>query len=187
MKKFNLANLQQALQNKNVIVRIIISWILIIGVYTVTRFYQIQINASTSLPQTYWFVHVGDKTLHTGDYVVAKFHDQRMVNPDDYEFVVKQIAGMPEDIIAAHKMTVQMNLKNHLWITWIYDINGQSFFVYNRLRRNVFTPLAESNIVIPNNCYFTHGTQQPTFDSRYKEFGFICESQIYGKAYPIFD
>lgn len=187
MKKFNLTKLQQALQNKQVIIRIIISWVLIIAVYTVTRFYQVQINSSTSLPQTFWFVHVGDKTLHTGDYVVAKFHDYRMTNPDDYEFVVKQIAGVPNDTVTTHQMAIQESLKNYLWITWIYEINGQSFFVYNRLKHNIFTPLTESSVVVPDNCYFAHGTQQPTFDSRYKEFGFICESQIYGRAYPIFN
>lgn len=187
MKKPDLTKLRQALRSKRIIIRILLSWVLIISVYTVTRFYQVQINVSTSLPQKYWFVHVNDKTLHKGDYVVAKFHDYRMSNPDDYEFVAKQIAGMPGDTVITHKMNIQDNLKNNLWITWIYEVNGKSFFVYNRLRRNIFTPLTESDVVVPDKCYFAHGTQQPTFDSRYKEFGFICESQIYGRAYPIFD
>ncbi len=184
--KQNLINPQQALQDKKVILKILTSWVLIIGVYAITRFYQVQINASTSLPQTYWSVHVGDKTLHAGDYVVAKFHDHRMANPDDYEFVVKQISGMPNDTVVVHKMNVPEKLNNYPWITWIYEVNGQSFFVYNRLNRNTFLPLSESNVVIPDKCYFVHGTHQPTYDSRYKEFGFICDSQIYGRAYPIF-
>lgn len=179
--------MQAQLNKKRLLIHIAIAWSLIISIYITTRYYQIKINGSTSLPQKLWLVHIDDTNLNYGDYVVAKFHDYRMPNPADYELVVKQIGGMPTDEIYVENKSSTHWLNNKVGRMVIsYKVRDKEYPVYNMLSGYYFTPLTSDNLEIPNKCYFANGTQQPTFDSRYKEFGFICESQIYGKAYPIF-
>lgn len=179
----------QALPNKKrLLTQIALVWSIIIGLYTVTRYYQIKLNGSSSLPQKLWLVHVGDTDLHYGDYVVAKFHDYRMLNPVDYMFVIKQVGGMPYDqLYVESKSSTKMMSYTVGRMVSSYMIRDKEYPVYDMLSGYKFTPLTTTDMMIPNKCYFGHGTQQPTFDSRYKEFGLICESQIYGKAYPIFN
>jgi type IV secretory pathway protease TraF len=68
----------------------------------------------------------------------------------------------------------------------MYDLSTGSYPVFDSLSGNHFNPLTTVNMIIPADCYFVHGQQQPSFDSRYKEFGLICKQQIYGKTYPVF-
>lgn len=161
-------------------------WMLLIGGYVTSRYYQIKRNVSPSMKETLWLVKVGDRNIKRGDYIVAKFHDFRMQDPYDYEFIVKQIGGMAGDHIY---VTKQMGVIKQLPVpnkySWIYTVNNESYPVFNYLGMHKFTPLTTTDLVIPQNYLFVHGNSNPTFDSRYKEFGLISESQIFGKAYPI--
>ena len=172
---------------KNLILLIGIGWGVLLFGYVISRYYQIEWNASTSMPQKLWVTHVGDTKLKVGDYVVIKFHDFRMLNPHDYEYVVKQVGGVAGDLIMVRKWngykdgTPQPN-KNIL----IYVLPTGTYQVFDIISGNHFTPLTTVNMTIPEGCYFLHGQQHPSFDSRYKEFGLICKKQIYGRTYPIF-
>ena len=153
---------------------ILIVWSIVIGLPILWEHYRVQINTTASMSQTLWFVKMGQKTLNTGDYLTARVHDSRA--PDGvYENVVKQIGGVSGDAVQVKQTATTTTL----------TVNGNEYLVHKVLSGFLVTPLTESDITIPNGCYFVHGQSNPTFDSRYKEFGFICESQIYGKAYPI--
>lgn len=139
------------------------------------------------MPQRLWFVEIGNKKLKVDDYVAIKFHDWRMTNPKDYEYVVKQIGGIAGDkIIAKDWVVYTEGVPYPNKTSFLYILNGDLYPVYDELSGNRFSPLTTRDLVIPQGCYFLHGQHDPTFDSRYKEFGLICESQIYGKAHPIF-
>lgn len=157
---------------------ILLVWLVILGLSTLWEHYRIQINTTTSMPQTAWFTVVGEKKLSVGDYVTARVHDSR-APADRFENVVKQIGGLSGD-----KITICASKKNNVWS--VLTVNGSIYEAHKWLSGYPVNPLSESSIIIPKGCYFVHGQTNPTFDSRYKEFGLVCESQIYGKAYPIF-
>ena len=197
---------------KKVISTTIVVWVLLIGVYILSCYYQLQLNVTDSMPQRLWITHVGDKKIKNGDYVVIKFHDARMRILDDYEYIVKQVGGVGGDVIEVEQLPSNNSTLNLDTLGFKQSgINFQSiagilkvtkpekvsryhvsryrvsrYPVYKMLSNYLFTPLTDHKIVIPHGWYFLHGQHQPTFDSRYKEFGLICESQIYGKSYPIF-
>ncbi len=166
---------------------ILVIWAFILGLYGITRYYQLQWNATTSMPQKLWLVAVGNKSLKVDDYVVFRFHDFRMPESADFEYVVKQIGGAVDD-----KITVKVMDGNAEGMPYpnkkklIYILQDGMYTVYETLSNNHFTPLTTHDMVIPQGCYFVHGLHHPSFDSRYKEFGLMCDKQIFGKAYPIF-
>lgn len=162
---------------KSILLTTLIVWSTIIIIYFISRFYQTQWNSTTSMPQKLWITHVGDKNLKRNDYVVFMFHDYRMQDAEDFEYVVKQIGAISGDTIVVKR--------NKSGISYILP-DGSTYSVFATLLGNYFTPLTYKNLIIPKGCYFVHGQHNPTFDSRYKEFGLVCEGQIYGKTYPIF-
>ena len=188
-------NLIKRLNNKPLLLKVgvavIFSWGILIALYLVLPYYQLQINLSTSLPQRFWIVHIGDKQIQAGDYIVFKFHDKRMAL-NNYEDVVKQVSGVAGDIVEAMPVTVATTeVINVLKVTHRKTTKPQLpeyliYPVYQILSGYHFTPLTLTRLVIPQGCYFVHGNQQPTFDSRYQEMGFVCAKQIYGRAYPLF-
>ena len=166
---------------------ILVIWVVILGLYGITRYYQLQWNATTSMPQKLWLVAVGNKHLKVDDYVVFKFHDFRMAESADFEYVVKQVGGVVDDKITVKVLDGNANRMPYLNKTsLIYILHGEMYPVYATLSNNNFTPLTTHDMVIPKGCYFVHGLHHPSFDSRYKEFGLMCDKQIFGKAYPIF-
>ena len=157
---------------------LLLLWTPLIAGYSITRFYQLMWNPSTSMPEKLWLVKLDEREVKNNDYIVFKFHDYRMEDPFEYEFVVKQIAGSGGDKLTVHK-TAMPN------INWTYTLPEGSYPVYNKLSSYQFTPLTTSDLQIPAGYFFVHGNSQPSFDSRYREFGLVAKAQIYGKAYPL--
>lgn len=173
--------------SKKVLKNILAVWIIILTIYGVSRYYQLNWNYSSSLPQKLWLTLPKNKHLKRGDYVVVKFHDFRMSDPEDFEYVVKQIGGVGGDqIIAKDWNGYAEGVPQPNKTSLIYILPDGSYPTFDTLSGNHFTPLTKENLTIPKGCYFLHGQHHPSFDSRYKEFGLICESQVYGKSYPIF-
>ncbi len=173
---------------KKVIKLILMVWVVIIAIYAVTRFYQVQLNVTDSMPQKLWLTHVGDKSFKVGDYMVFMFHDFRMKNPSDFELVVKQVGGVQGETIKVSELSSEeKNLLKPNTASLIYTLpNGSVYPVFDTLSGNHFTALTTQNITIPKDCYFVHGLHHPSFDSRYREFGLVCNNQVYGKSYPLF-
>ena len=178
------------LTDKRFICIVLFSWgILFVLYFGVSRYYKLQINVTTSMPQKLWLTSIGNRDLQVGDYVVIKFHFINQA-PSDYEYVVKQVGGIGgnrimvkninQDIASLSHSNKQINKSN------LYVLADKTYDVYDNLSGKKFEPLTKKDMVIPRGYYFLHGQQQPSFDSRYKAFGLISESQIYGKTYPIF-
>ena len=172
---------------KKFVLLVWISWVILIVIFIISRYYQLQLNISSSMPQRLWLTHVGDKDVKRGNYVVIRFHDFRMQDSDDFEYVVKQIGGISGDQIIVKNCNCHTdNIPYPNKISFSYIVTDNTYPVFESLSGKHFIPLTKQNMIIPKGCYFIHGQHHPSFDSRYKEFGLICESQIYGKAYPIF-
>ncbi len=176
--------------NRNQIQRILktllVVWAIIIAIYLISRYYQLEWNCSTSMPQKLWLTHVGNNNLQRNDYVVFKFHDFRMKKPNDFEYVVKQIGAIAGDTIKVKNCCFAGSKSCFNKTNLIYILpDGEAYPIFNTLSGNHFSPLTNKNMIVPQGCYFVHGQHHPSFDSRYKEFGLVCENQIYGKSYPI--
>lgn len=172
---------------KNLILLVGIGWGILLFGYFVSRYYQIEWNASASMPQKLWVTNVGDTRLKVGDYVVIKFHDFRMPQADGFEYVVKQVGGVAGDSIVVRNWNgYEVGVPKPNKTSLIYILPTGAYPTFDTLSGHHFTPLTNINMIIPNGCYFVHGQHHPSFDSRYKEFGLICDSQIYGRAYPVF-
>jgi type IV secretory pathway protease TraF len=162
-------------------------WIVILSLYGISRFYQLKWNISTSMPQKLWLTHMNDRNLKIGDYVLFRFHDYRMPNKDDYEVIVKQVGGIAGDKIISRSWNgYEKGVPYPNKTSLIYILPEGSYPTFDSLSGYQFTPLTRTDMVIPKGCLFVHGQHHPSFDSRYKEFGLVCESQIIGKSYPIF-
>jgi len=162
--------------------------ILFVLYFGVSRYYKLQINVTTSMPQKLWLTSIGNRDLQVGDYVVIKFHFINQA-PSDYEYVVKQIGGIGGDRIMVKNVSqdvASLSYSNKNKANLVYVLAGKTYYVYDNLSGKRFEPLSIEDMMIPHGYYFLHGQQQPSFDSRYKSFGLISESQIYGKTYPIF-
>ena len=173
---------------KKIIKLILMVWVVIIAIYAITRFYQIQLNVTDSMPQKLWITHVGDKNLKVGDYVVFMFHDFRMKNPSSFELVVKQVGGVQGDTIKVSRLSdAEKSALKPYTASLIYTLpDGSTYPVFDTLSGNHFTALTTQNLTIPKDCYFVHGLHHPSFDSRYREFGLVCNNQVYGKSYSLF-
>ena len=173
--------------SKKITVIVLLSWVALIAVYTITRFYQLKVNVTESMPQTLWFIKVGKTRLKVGDYALIKYHDKRMTDPTDYEFVVKQVGGIGGDkiLVKAWEGYIEGIPKPNK-TSWLYILPDGAYLTYDILSEQRFTPLTTTDMLIPQGYYFMHGQQHPSFDSRYKEFGLVSESAIYGEAYPTF-
>ena len=137
------------------------------------------VNISSSMPQRLWLVDMQNTALKVNSYAVFKFHDYRMQKLNDHELVVKQVGGIAGDVIKVTKPKNQLE-------TARFVLPSGTYPVYSLISGFKFKQLKDKDLTIPKGYYFMHGLHQPTFDSRYKEFGLINQQQIVGIAYPIF-
>jgi len=120
-------------------------------------------NTSDSLPYNI-FLYFPKMTPQRGDITVYKFNDQH---------IIKKISGIAGDYIT-------------------YDKDGFLFVFSDRIGRVMqedskgikLDPIPEGTI--PEGYVFLSGTHKRSYDSRYKNIGLIHESDLMGKAIPLF-
>ncbi|MBY0379507.1 MAG: S26 family signal peptidase [Burkholderiales bacterium] len=138
----------------------------------VNQKYRIMFNLTHSLPQKIFFIEIGNQALVKGDFLVTKSNNLPNL-PHEFA-LIKEIAGSDSDIVTIRNNKLYINnnyccLVKRITVKW-----------------GILHPLTESTVFIPKGCFFVRGTSDDSFDSRFKEFGFICKNQILGKAYPLF-
>lgn len=143
-----------------------------IVIYLFSIFYTVTLNNRThSMPQYLWISQNRNFKLNRNDLVVFYSNSNNKGLPIN-DKVAKQISGMPGDKIKLSNNWVYINNNK------IVGIN-ESFAFFGDIH-----PI-ESQI-IPPKCYFLRGMAFDSYDSRYKEFGLVCESQIIGKSWAFF-
>lgn len=156
------------LSNKNFLAHFIGLLGLTVAIIIFSKF-PIIFNVTNSLPQRIFIIHKGDYKFKVGDFVAA--YSRGLPNLSDGIKLIKMVRGLPLDKIEVINRKVYINAKECCTIN---DKTGWWGAIH---------PVELK--VIPKDCYFVVGTSYHSFDSRYKEFGLICKSQILGKAYSL--
>lgn len=136
------------------------------------KHYRVIFNCTNSLSEKLFIVKVGDNELKHGDFVVA--YSKGLPNMPDKMQLIKKVVGLPNQTISF--------IHNNLYIDGIFCCEAHD----RKVIWGEVHPLTLRQMIIPTDCYFVKGTSNNSFDSRYKEFGFICKNQILGKAISLF-
>jgi len=127
-----------------------------------------EINVSESLPDRAFLVFK-DITPQRGDYVAIRDYTPTYRT---YPHIVKRLVGVAGDHIL-HK-------EDGLYV----EDTCVGRFLKQTHKGETLTPIFEQ--VIPEGFVFVMADHPDSFDSRYKEFGLVPVSSIYGKAIGFF-
>jgi len=130
--------------------------------------YVLGVNVSNSLP---WHIFLIEKNtkVKRGDYVA--FHSLKNSILDGKVILIKKIVGVAGDRVEEKR--------RH------YYINDQDYgFSHELTQKGTALHLGPTGI-IPFEKYYVSAPNPLSFDSRYAELGWIGESQMIGKAYPL--
>ena len=109
--------------------------------------------------------------LQKGDYVLFKRKKDNISSPSFIRATIKQIAGVPGDLIEERKGEL--------------FINGHSmgFAKPTTNKGKKLDPLKSG--VIPEGYYFLYGTGKNSFDSRYAAMGLVFKKEFIAHAIPL--
>lgn len=131
--------------------------------------YRFVIAPTASLPQTLFWVHVGELPQR-GD-MAALYVPHNRFYPDDMGFV-KILRGLPGDVVT----------EKHR----VFSINGVVVGRAKPASHEGFPLDPGPTGVIPPHAYFFWTPHKDSYDSRYADIGWIAETHIVGVAHPIF-
>ena len=94
----------------------------------------------------------------------------------------KKVLGQGGDKIIINKFdNVQNNIQGTI------TINNITLYVkYKTTKGTIINILDIKDYVIPDNKIFVYGTNENSYDSRYKEFGLIDKTEVLGVSIPLF-
>lgn len=132
--------------------------------------FKVGFNVTESLPNKVFVVTKFNKHVQRGDFANFTWHGTKHF-PPGIEFV-KLVRGVPGDVVEFRDRAVY--------------INGE-FVTRAKLTSLKGEPLELGpSGVIPPGKLFMYATHKDSMDSRYAETGWINESAVLGKAYPLF-
>ncbi|CAF24155.1 conjugative transfer signal peptidase TraF [Candidatus Protochlamydia amoebophila] len=123
-----------------------------------------RLNSSSSLP-FYIFSTSSLKMVERNMYV-------SLTHPFSSQELLKQIVGLPGDLITIRDQHVWVNDKDY---GFIYSTSPSGL---------ALSPLPEG--IIPQGFFFVHATHPQSFDSRYAEFGLVSKEQLKERLCPLF-
>lgn len=131
-------------------------------------------NWSASLPYRVAWLERGATRLDRGDFVLYAFSGKAVA---DYPGLAGQpffkvVAGLPGDPIRVEDRNVFV-ADHYVGFAKLRTFDGRSL-----------TPVESS--VVPAGHYYVRGSGADSFDSRYREAGFVAPAQIVGKVTPWF-
>lgn len=134
-----------------------------------SHYYGIEITLTDSVPYRVFWLKKG--VLPEKGEWVSFMAPENGVYPKNLSFT-KRVLGIAEDRVQIHE--------REFWI------NGEYIAYAKRLSKMGEPLVLGPDGVIPPKQYFVHAPHQDSFDSRYKNIGWIYESQILGTAVPLF-
>lgn len=132
------------------------------------------VNWTASLPYHVAWLERGVTQLDRGDFVLYAFSGKAVA---DYPGLAgqpffKMVAGLPGDAIRVQERNVFV---------------GDEYVGFAKLNTFDGRPLTPvQSLVVPDDHYYVRGTGADSFDSRYREAGFVAPAQIVGKVTPWF-
>lgn len=132
--------------------------------------FKVGFNVTESLPNKVFVITKFNRHVERGDYANFSWHGTKHF-PRGIEFV-KIVRGVPGDVVEFRERAVY--------------INGE--FVTRAKQTSLKGEPLELGPtgVIPPGKFFMYATHKDSMDSRYAEAGWIDESAVLGKAYPLF-
>jgi conjugal transfer pilin signal peptidase TrbI len=151
-----------------------VTWLLAIAMYMLIRAnYRLAINETPSLPYGLFLIHL-DSRVKTGGLVAFKSHHIEPY-PDGYIFVKRIVASAGDTVIK----------KRRDFVVGDRMLTGKEIGLSKRkLYSN--DELHEGKNTIQPRKYFVAGDHEYSLDSRYDLLGLVDESDVIGRAYPIF-
>ncbi len=130
-------------------------------------YYRLAINGSASLPGWIYLVTVGDKFgLQRGE--VIAFHPPHNDHFPNGVTFMKKVMGLPGDVVSETERS--------------FSINGQYVgFAKTHAQTGELLDVGPVG-VIPEGAYFVWTPHEDSYDSRYKDIGWIGEDRIIGRA-----
>jgi conjugal transfer pilin signal peptidase TrbI len=147
------------------------SFVLTTVLWFVSSFYWFGINFTPSLPYTLLVI---DKRAAVGhqDLVAFPYAGHALAGRVAGITMLKRVVGMPADSILVDRRNV--SVAGHYV--------GHALF-----KTSTGEPLVPvSPGVVPDGFLFVAGDHPMSFDSRYREFGFVDQSHVIGKAIAVF-
>lgn len=150
------------------------AWLLLVALCQLAAAnYRLGHNATPSLPQKWFLIHLNEPVTDNGQYLAFRWHGGPPY-PDGIIFT-KRVAGRFGD-------RVERDGRH-------FAVNGLAFraleFGMTGRRLDPFD-LGEGTTVIPRDKYWVYGTHEHSLDSRYSLLGFVDQQDVVGRAYPIF-
>lgn len=139
-----------------------------------TSRYQLALNVTHSLPQTLFLIEKKNHTVTRGDYMAFRWIKGGPI-PNGI-VVIKEVVGVVGDRVE-HRQK-----KDGLWA----EINGKAISLIKPSAQNGEELVPGTTGVIPEKHYFVHAPHPDSLDSRYALTGFISDTQIVGRAIPLF-
>jgi conjugal transfer pilin signal peptidase TrbI len=128
--------------------------------------YRVVINTTYSLPHTFYLTNPVRNVPQRGDYIA-------FTHPISTKMIVKQVLGVAGDTLTQTPSFV--------------CVEGSGRILSLKKKRSTGTPLTPMDTdVIPEGMVFVAGTHSDSFDSRYKEFGFVPLETVRGQVWPLF-
>ena len=142
----------------------------LLAALVVSHFVCVSVNVTKSLPERLFIVFKQAREFRRGDYVLFR-HPGGGPYPAGAPFV-KVVAGVPGDLVEARGRD--------------YYVNGIFIGRAKETSRSGFPLLAGPTGVIPAGSFFVFTPHPDSFDSRYALTGWVKQSQIAGRAVPVF-
>lgn len=143
-------------------------------IFCLTSRYQLALNVTHSLPQTLFLIEKKNHTVARGDYIAFRWINGGPI-PNDI-VVIKEVGGVAGDRVNHRQKG------DGLWV----EINGKTISLIKPFARNGAVLVPGATGVIPEKYYFVHAPHPDSLDSRYALTGFISDTQIVGRAIPLF-
>lgn len=137
---------------------------------TFQLFFKLGINVTESLPFKAFLVTKFDHKVSKGDYVSFAWEGSNPY-PKGIEFV-KIVKGVPGDVVSFRGQLV--------------FVNGEFVAIAKKQSKTGTSLDLGPSGVIPEGSFFVYAPHPDSLDSRYAITGWIRQSAIRGRAYPIF-
>lgn len=136
--------------------------------------YQLALNVTHSLPQTLFLIEKKNLTVTRGDYMAFRWVKGGPI-PNGI-VVIKKVVGVAGDSVHHRQM------KDGLWV----EINGKAISLIKPFAQNGAVLIPGTTGLIPEKHYFVHAPHPDSLDSRYALTGFVSDTQMVGRAIPLF-
>lgn len=125
-------------------------------------------STTNSLEYKYFILIHGTKPTANGQYIVFKATGNK-----EYDIpFIKKVGGMPGDEVICKDRT--------------FSISGVEVGIAKPFRKDGTAVDIGATGVLSENKYFVYGENEDSYDSKYREIGWVDSSDILGVAYPIF-